>query len=70
MAAVSEFECQLIDYCGLEWDPACLLSHEQKGSVTTASQWQVRQPIYQSSRARWQNYASHLEPLLAALGEK
>jgi cytochrome c-type biogenesis protein CcmH/NrfG len=60
---------QLLDHCGLDWDPACLLSHEQKGSVTTASQWQVRQPIYQSSRARWQHYAPHLGPFLESLGD-
>jgi tetratricopeptide (TPR) repeat protein len=60
---------QLLARCGLEWDPACLLSHEQKSSITTASQWQVRQPIYQSSRARWEHYAPHLGPLLASLGE-
>lgn len=70
IASPEETSRQLIDYCGLEWSPACLLSHEQKSSVTTASQWQVRQPIYQSSRARWKHYARHLGPLLASFGDK
>jgi hypothetical protein len=67
VAAPEETSRQLVDYCGLEWSPSCLLSHEQNRAVTTASQWQVRQPIYQSSRARWQHYAPHLGPLLELL---
>jgi tetratricopeptide (TPR) repeat protein len=70
VAAPEETSRQLIDYCGLEWSPSCLLSHEQDRSVSTASQWQVRQPIYQSSRARWRPYAAHLEPLLALLSDQ
>ena len=35
----------------------------------TASNEQVRQPIYRSSVGRWRRYEKHLGPLLEALGE-
>jgi tetratricopeptide (TPR) repeat protein len=47
---------QLIAFCGLEWDGACLHSERNARPVRTASLWQARQPIYQSSVARWRNY--------------
>ena len=36
---------RLIEFLGLDWDPACLAFHETERSVTTASALQVRQPI-------------------------
>ena len=50
----------LIKYVGLEWDERCLQFHLTKRSVQTASHWQVRQPIYQRSAARWRRYEKHL----------
>jgi len=35
--------------------------------VVTASVWQVRQPIYTRSVARWRHYERHLGPLLEVL---
>ncbi len=62
---------RLIDFLGLEWEPACLDFHRTERAVLTASQWQVRQPIYTRSAGRWQHYEKHLEPLLAGLrGER
>ena len=58
---------RLIDFCGLPWDDRCLAFHETDRIVKTASQWQVRQPIYRSSKQRWRNYEKHLGPLIAAL---
>jgi tetratricopeptide (TPR) repeat protein len=58
---------RLIDFLGLEWDPACLSFHETERAVQTASRWQVRQPLYASSVGRWRHYRRHLEPLLAEL---
>jgi tetratricopeptide (TPR) repeat protein len=60
---------KLIEYCGLEWDDACLESHKTKRSIRTASVTQVRQPIYSSSVERWRKYEAHLRPLLEALGD-
>jgi tetratricopeptide (TPR) repeat protein len=59
---------ELITFCGLEWDDACLRFHETERLVRTASYWQVRQPIYDSSVERWRNYDAHLAPLRRALG--
>lgn len=58
---------RLIDFLGLEWDPACLAFHETERAVLTASQWQVRQPIYSDSIGRWRLYEKHLGPLLEGL---
>lgn len=59
----------LVDHAGLEWDDACLSFYETKRSVKTASLWQVRQPIYKTSVAKWKRYEAHLGPLLEGLGE-
>jgi tetratricopeptide (TPR) repeat protein len=60
---------RLISFLGLDWEPACLDFHRTQRTVTTASGWQVRQPLYDRSVGRWRNYARHLAPLLDALGE-
>lgn len=58
---------RLIDFLGLDWDPACLDFHQTERAVRTASHWQVRQPLYASSVGRWRNYRQHLGPLLEGL---
>ena len=60
---------RLLDYCGLEWDAACLEFHATKRKVRTASITQVRQPIYTSSVERWRRYGNTLDPLREALGD-
>ena len=55
----------VLDFCGLEWDSACLSPHEGGTRVITPSLWQVRQPVYQTSIARWKNY----EPWLGEFAE-
>lgn len=60
---------RMLEFCGLEWDERCLRFYETERPVTTASNWQVRQPVYTSSVGRWQNYKEYLEPLIAALGK-
>lgn len=59
---------KLIEFCGLEWDEACLSPHKSKLVTKTASFDQVRKPIYQSSRERWRNYEKHIKPLITAFG--
>lgn len=54
----------LIAFCGLDWDDACLRHDKNDRAVKTASLWQVRQPIYTSSVERWRHY----EPWLGAFG--
>src|SRR5205814_1991282 len=36
--------------------------------VLTASNWQVRQPLYSTSSGRWRNYRQWLGPMIASLG--
>ena len=59
---------RMLDFIGLDWDPACLQFFTNERSVSTISRWQVRQPIYKTSIARWKPYERHLGPLIAALG--
>jgi len=60
---------RLLDYCGLEWNEACLDFHKTKRQVRTASVTQVRQPIYTTSVERWRPYEKFLGPLLDQLGD-
>ena len=53
----------LINYLGLEWDQNCLKFYNSKRPVMTASNLQVRQPLYTTSINRWKNYENYLEPL-------
>jgi len=52
-----------LDFLGLEWDERCLTPHTNTYAVETASNWQVRQPIYPQSVKRWRHYEKHLAPL-------
>ncbi len=58
----------MVEFCGLEWDEACLRYHESERHVITASYEQVRKPIYRKSVGRWKNYARYLAPLMDSLG--
>lgn len=53
----------LLAFCGLDWDEACLAFHRTDSNVKTASVWQVREPLYQRSSGRWRHYERQLEPL-------
>jgi Flp pilus assembly protein TadD len=50
----------LIQFCGLEWDNRCLYPDQHERIVMTASQWQVRQPVYLTSVDRWKKYQNSL----------
>ena len=47
----------------IEWNEKCIEFYKNKSSVSTASLAQVRQPIYKTSVAAWENYSSYLEDL-------
>ncbi len=53
----------LIAFTGLDWHDACLAPERNERTVTTASVWQARQPVYTTSVARWRRY----EPWLGEL---
>ena len=57
----------LLEFCGLEWDNACLEFHKTDRPVATASAAQVRRPIYNSSVQSWKRYEKHLTPMLESL---
>lgn len=57
----------LVEFSGLPFDAACLDFHHNPRAVTTASQWQVRQPVYATAKSHWMRYSAQLEPLAAAL---
>jgi len=59
-----------LEFLGLEWDARCLAPHTNPSPVETASQWQVRQPIYNNSLERWRHYEKYLGPLKEALALK
>lgn len=71
-STVSDIEGQarrIIDFLGLKWDDACLSFQHTKRSVATASQWQVRQPVYTRSVERWRRYEAHIGPLIEGLSD-
>jgi len=57
----------LLEFCNLPWDAGCLDFHKSTRAVSTASQTQVRQPLYTSSIGRWRNYKRQLAPLFKNL---
>jgi tetratricopeptide (TPR) repeat protein len=54
----------MIGFCGLDWDDSCLHPEKNPRSILTPSAWQVRQPIYQTSIARWKNYEPWIREFL------
>jgi hypothetical protein len=59
----------LLDYCGLDFDPACLAFYNTDRAIRTASSEQVRQPIYREAKEEWRSYEQFLDPLKEALGD-
>jgi tetratricopeptide (TPR) repeat protein len=56
---------RVVDWCGLDWDPACLRFYETERPVRTASVAQVRRPIYKTSIGRWKSYEKQLSELFS-----
>jgi len=57
----------LLKFCDLPWHNSCLEFHKTKRKVTTASNAQVRKPIYTDSVQKWKSYESQLQPLFEAI---
>src|ERR1700730_7628728 len=67
---VEDFEAQvrrILDFVGLNFEPACLEYYRTERSVRTASSEQVRQPIYKEGIDQWKHFEPLLGPLQAAL---
>jgi tetratricopeptide (TPR) repeat protein len=70
---VSDIEVQaraLVEFCELDWDPACLDFHKSSHPVKTASSTQVRRPLYSDSVAGWRRYEEQLGPLVDGLKQE
>ncbi|MFB0612585.1 tetratricopeptide repeat-containing sulfotransferase family protein [Aurantiacibacter poecillastricola] len=59
---------RMLDYCGLEFEEACLNFHETSRAVRTASSEQVRQPLNRAGQGAWVPYDPWLGDLRNALG--
>jgi hypothetical protein len=60
---------RLLDFCGLDFEPACVEFHRTERAVRTPSSEQVRQPIFRDSLDAWRVYEPWLGPLKTALGD-
>ena len=58
---------ELLRYCGLPWDDACLRFERNRAASSTASALQVREGIHKGGVGRWKNYAPHLAGLCGLL---
>lgn len=71
MVANSESEIEaLLSFCGLDFEPACLMFHKNKRAVRTASVAQVRQPIYKDALKASKAYEVQLKPLIDTLASR
>jgi tetratricopeptide (TPR) repeat protein len=60
---------RILDFLGLNFEPACLEFYKTQRSVRTASSEQVRRPIYKEGVDQWQRFEPWLGPLKSALGD-
>ncbi|MGB0748079.1 MAG: sulfotransferase [Magnetospiraceae bacterium] len=58
---------RILEFVGVDWDSHVTDFHKTERAVRTASVWQVRQPIYKTSRQKWRRYETHLKPMLDVL---
>lgn len=58
---------RMLESCGLEWRGDGFDRYKKEKVIKTASLWQARQPIYQSSKMRWTKYAPQLAGIAADL---
>ncbi len=58
---------RLLEFCGLDFEPACLEFYKTERSIRTASSEQVRRPISREGIDQWRNFDPWLGPLKAIL---
>jgi tetratricopeptide (TPR) repeat protein len=61
---------RMLDFCGLEFEQACVDFHKTKRNIKTPSSEQVRQPIYKNSTEQWRHFESYLTSLKKVLNLK
>ena len=60
---------RILEFCGLEFEPACVEFHKTERSISTASSEQVRQPVFRDGLFQWRNYEPWLGPLKVTLDD-
>ena len=58
---------RMLEFCGLEFEPACVEFHRSRRNVHTPSSEQVHRPVYREGMDQWRNYELWLAPLRRAL---
>ncbi len=58
---------RILEFCGLDFEPACVEFHKTERRIHTASSEQVRQPINRDGIDQWRNFEPWLGPMKAAL---
>ena len=59
----------ILKHCGLDWDKNVLEYYKSRREINTASIWQVRQPVYNTSRERWKKYEKYIPELITGLSD-
>jgi tetratricopeptide (TPR) repeat protein len=60
---------RILEFCNLDFEPACVDFHKTERRVHTASSEQVRQPINRDGVDQWRNFDPWLGPLKKALDD-
>jgi tetratricopeptide (TPR) repeat protein len=60
---------RILEFCGVEFEPACVEFYKTRRSVGTASSEQVRQPMFHDGLLQWRNYEPWLGPLKDSLDD-
>jgi len=58
---------KMLDFIGVDFDPACLDFHQTQRAVRTLSATQIRQGLTKGTNDKVLNYIEHLAPLIRAL---
>jgi tetratricopeptide (TPR) repeat protein len=59
---------RILEFCGLEFEPACLEYYKTERRIHTVSSEQVRRPVSREGIDQWRNFEPWLGPLKDALG--
>jgi hypothetical protein len=62
----------VLDFLGVDWDPAVLEYAERaraRGRINTNSYHQVTESLYTHAQDRWRAYGEHFAPLMDRLGD-
>ncbi|HEX3896233.1 MAG TPA: sulfotransferase [Rudaea sp.] len=57
----------VVNFCGLDYEPECVVRTNKNAAVATLSMAQVREPIHQRAFEEWRPYEKYLAPLFAEL---